>query len=944
MSYGKVTCTACDNLFRPCSFAHVHKENGSSPEEVPSGMGVLDTLHPVAEDACQEQGALTGTKTLKSRNAAAADDKKSSPRFSRAAVKILKEWLNAHNDNPYPTEDEKADLGRLTGLRYGQINTWLANARRRGKLGRGKPKGTSSPSIRPSSPVGIPSSSAVEIVNWENMNPLERWKHSPPTNEPAPMNAIKDALSKISLPSLSSGSPPTLGYTGFGSSRDSSHSISQRRAPSMTSLEQVASESTSSVAWSGSHESFGSFSSFGSGLHGKRDRRRRRKATQPLLRKQSDDKHNRVFQCTFCTDTFKSKYDWSRHEKSLHLSLDKFICCPQGGAVPDPNTGGKVCAYCLQAEPNPDHLETHGHQTCIEKGPEARTFYRKDHLRQHLRLMHNCELLPHMDTWKFELKFINSRCGFCARRFNVWQERVDHIAAHFKDGKKMIEWKGCRGLDPEVAANVLNAMPPYLIGIEQVSPEPFSATSPKRCMTVANHLQNGGEPATCWEILTVRLGCFAKQQSEKGILLTDALLQKQARLILYDDPDPWNQTWADNPEWLDLFKRAQGLDFLPTAVGGEGRNIPEDLEIYGDLGVRIPFSVQMRHKTAEDRPAGMSISSREEAEGQDLAQQQFQSGLDTKCARTVDSEGCPLRDLAVHQLGEKPKYQRYSTLEIPLEQVKNFETISAPRAEGCIPLHLIHAEDLKGKRYEEQLQIIKGGEFCNVRGPDHTMDFRSASASGSTSSSAYCATTHTSSGDQLSPSLVERGYCDRRCILSGLGVSMDGMSGTQLHSAPTNRVTGSTTHETQDAQKQQLNALDAALAGASKPSTSHQFVASSDLGPAQPKGGSLESGSGQQTSLYRAPAMAAETLFAPLPAEMDMQDICMTDFDFNDVSFENEIELDTNINNDNDFIADFNVGFGAAGGDEDLLAFVDIPPFEQGQQQQLSLDQFASGF
>jgi hypothetical protein len=71
------------------------------------------------------------------------------------------------------------------------------------------------------------------------------------------------------------------------------------------------------------------------------------------------------------------------------------------------------------------------------------------------------------------------------------------------------------------------------------------------------------------------------------------MLQSHARKVLYGSDDSWNQTAADNPEWLDLFKKAHGLDFIPSAVGGEGFQIPEDLETYGDLGLRIPFSVQL---------------------------------------------------------------------------------------------------------------------------------------------------------------------------------------------------------------------------------------------------------------------------------------------------------------------------------------------------------------
>jgi hypothetical protein len=34
--------------------------------------------------------------------------------------------------------------------------------------------------------------------------------------------------------------------------------------------------------------------------------------------------------------------------------------------------------------------------------------------------------------------------------------------------------------------------------------------------------------------------------------------------------------------------------FVPTEIGGRGAQIPEDLETYGDLGLRIPFSLQLR--------------------------------------------------------------------------------------------------------------------------------------------------------------------------------------------------------------------------------------------------------------------------------------------------------------------------------------------------------------
>jgi hypothetical protein len=128
----------------------------------------LDTLDVVDEDQERCNGGFTGKKPMRSlghvgplvlpgeehleddrpkRGAAAA-------RFPRAAVKVLKDWMIAHLDHPYPTEDEKELLKMETGLTVGQISNWMANTRRRQKA---RPKRSASPSIRPSTePMNIP--------------------------------------------------------------------------------------------------------------------------------------------------------------------------------------------------------------------------------------------------------------------------------------------------------------------------------------------------------------------------------------------------------------------------------------------------------------------------------------------------------------------------------------------------------------------------------------------------------------------------------------------------------------------------------------------------------------------------------------------------------------------------------------------------------------------
>src|SRR5277367_5145029 len=76
-------------------------------------------------------------------------------RFSRETVRLLRNWLSVHHVHPYPTEEEKEDLKRKTGLTKLQITNWLANARRRGQVK--APRGKSpSPQTLSTGPMNIP--------------------------------------------------------------------------------------------------------------------------------------------------------------------------------------------------------------------------------------------------------------------------------------------------------------------------------------------------------------------------------------------------------------------------------------------------------------------------------------------------------------------------------------------------------------------------------------------------------------------------------------------------------------------------------------------------------------------------------------------------------------------------------------------------------------------
>ena len=192
----------------------------------------------------------------------------------------------------------------------------------------------------------------------------------------------------------------------------------------------------------------------------------------------------------------------------------------------------------------------------------------------------------------------------------------------------MKSWKGCRGFDSSVQSQITNAMPPYLIGDEARTPFPFSAsigasmyqhivTEPDVIKTpldigekgqnnftsIDDRTQGDGEvhastsssqiinqphvsrKTTCWEVLTLRLGDFVREQVALGTVMSDDILQQEARMLLYGDYDPWNQTAADNPEWLALFKKAHGI--ATQSFGGASRKNSGNNG--GDISSKSPF-------------------------------------------------------------------------------------------------------------------------------------------------------------------------------------------------------------------------------------------------------------------------------------------------------------------------------------------------------------------
>lgn len=409
---------------------------------------------------------------------------------------------------------------------------------------------------------------------------MQRWRESPPETEPASLSAIADALNHTTLGSHHSAE--SLNSHHFGS-----------RAASTVSFGSGTSRSSASNA---------SANSTTFRVSSDRSRGRVTKRTRPTKVKEKS-KENRIFPCTFCCDSFKSKYDWARHEKSLHLNLQSWRCAPFGGIIVSPDTGRAHCAYCSLLDPDPQHLVSHNHGSCENQG-QTPTFARKDHLVQHLRLIHHVKTLPIIDSWKDEGPPVTSRCGFCDASMQSWEERADHLSKHFRKGLTMDNWKGEHCFTSSIAGKITHAMPPYLIASESRALIPFSVTNhetkdqlsqiqqasdkslgtwdgdltgmpvsalsaePKIQLAPLNSLCEDTSSMTFPEVLALHLGRYAQEQMKLGIIPTDRMFQDEARRIMFESIDPWDQTIADNDDWLSQFRDSH-LNNIPGSRESE---------------------------------------------------------------------------------------------------------------------------------------------------------------------------------------------------------------------------------------------------------------------------------------------------------------------------------------------------------------------------------------
>ncbi|KAI3320437.1 hypothetical protein HD806DRAFT_538273 [Xylariaceae sp. AK1471] len=158
-----------------------------------------------------------------------------------------------------------------------------------------------------------------------------------------------------------------------------------------------------------------------------------------------------VYACTFCRREFRTTYLWKRHEVSAHAPQVQWVC---GSAMLTGWEANKSCPICMVRPPPDNSLSaspscTHRLMECWEKPKSERTFFRKDALKQHVRLVHckgdstllSCEYFnideseEKRDTTKYDLT-----CHFCGFSCGSWGERALHIITHFDTGVSMRLW------------------------------------------------------------------------------------------------------------------------------------------------------------------------------------------------------------------------------------------------------------------------------------------------------------------------------------------------------------------------------------------------------------------------------------------------------------------------------------------------------------------------
>ena len=354
-----------------------------------------------------------GTQKTHTEKPKISSTRKRRSRLPLKAVIALDDWFSAHKDKPYPSEVEKSQLMLITGLSRHQINNWFMNTRKR---------------------------------RGNQQDPLDAWLSDSSESEAASEEDIAKAATNLSLPPVSSrtrlrkSKSASSSGSSFASAFDQCPEARRRRGPrqgrrhmkwtrnsSLSSINQgsefdtFSSRETLSIPENISIDELPSLSS----------------ATKPCPKKTT------MFQCTFCKVKLSEKA-WKRHEETRHLPRREWKCLAEGKFLQKDRT----CVFCRTLIPIPSsniHPEQCPYRLneCMSKSPSQRTFYRKQHLLQHIHRYHKATVDSKMITqWESSTNEPERLwdCGFCGEKLFGWDARAAHISIHFRKGLDMSSW------------------------------------------------------------------------------------------------------------------------------------------------------------------------------------------------------------------------------------------------------------------------------------------------------------------------------------------------------------------------------------------------------------------------------------------------------------------------------------------------------------------------
>ncbi|KAF2194906.1 hypothetical protein K469DRAFT_743634 [Zopfia rhizophila CBS 207.26] len=385
----------------------------------------VPTQSPTLKDHIDTGGTKHGQQ--------ATHKRRSQPRITPENKRILEKYFVS---NIYPTSSDIEVIAHQTQLEPRRIRNWFSNVRAR-KMSPIREQSTQAISTqRQPRLVNKLSHESLERISSESEStqkrPLDVYLASSVQDDPAAVSAIEAAAKRYS--------------TDFS---DSS-SVSKSGRPRSVITSQGSSTSSATTAYTIS--SLGSKASSFAG--GRRRGRRRMPWRSPTFNALPFNNPaafaSRYFFCTFCPKYFKTKYEWNRHENSMHVRQSRWVCCSEE------TDSFSRCLFCNYSHPSKEHMKSHKYLACKSLPKESRTFYRRDHFIQHLKNVHfnskekelaqNIRAMQLADKWHRMPPSIQNddpvlHCGFCGEWQQDWTARSLHIANHFVlEGLDMSAW------------------------------------------------------------------------------------------------------------------------------------------------------------------------------------------------------------------------------------------------------------------------------------------------------------------------------------------------------------------------------------------------------------------------------------------------------------------------------------------------------------------------